>query len=293
MGELEGFLGQMPPALIVNICTIFVLLLGLMVYFSFVRPRWIKGRSRQNAISSPPATPITMNKPAAAPDPVLILADGSNTRALEVFRVVRDARNGRWLIQVNEIGYPLDHPNVKSKVAQLIAQLNSDPVLTPAPRPLAAEVNPDQFAEDDLPPLDALEEPDLDLLSTLPTPPPAKPLAAQIRKMPPTLDPNAAKLPNYREVSEPQVTSRGLFGNKIEYKPAPELNLAGAIEAYLQQKLYQTGRYPGRNIHVHASESGGVIIQVDQAYYEAVGDINDNEIRQFMSETIAEWQDSQ
>ncbi|MCU0499774.1 MAG: hypothetical protein MUF87_20675 [Anaerolineae bacterium] len=282
MGELEGFMGQLPPALIVNICTVFGLLFGLMVYFGYFRPRWVK--AKRNASQTTQAAVPT--RAIATPDPVLILVDGTHTRALEVFRVVRDARNGHWLIQVDEIGYPLDHASVKGKLAQLIAQVNT------TPRPIPQELNPDQFAEDDLPPLDALDEPDLDLLSMLP-PPVSKPLNTQIRKTPPTLDPNTAKLPNYREASEPQVTSRGLFGSKIEYKPVPELNLAAAIEAYLQQKLYQTGRYRGRSIHVHASESGGVIIQVDDSYYEAVGDVSDPEIRQFMAETIAEWQESQ
>jgi hypothetical protein len=73
----------------------------------------------------------------------------------------------------------------------------------------------------------------------------------------------------------------------------PELDIAGAIETYLQHKLAQTPEYAGRKIHVHSAPGGGVRIQVDESFYDAVGDVTDAGVREFLSATIQEWQDRQ
>jgi hypothetical protein len=44
---------------------------------------------------------------------------------------------------------------------------------------------------------------------------------------------------------------------------------------------------------VRSGVGGGVQIQVDNSYFDAVGDVSDPEIRAFLSATIEEWQERQ
>jgi hypothetical protein len=100
-------------------------------------------------------------------------------------------------------------------------------------------------------------------------------------------------LPRFTLEEEPQKikTRGGLLGRtKTEFVPVPELNIAGAIEAYLQHKLQNTPDFVGRSIHVNPTEDGGVAIEVDGTHYEAVSDVTDDTVRNFLSTTIQEWQ---
>lgn len=72
--------------------------------------------------------------------------------------------------------------------------------------------------------------------------------------------------------------------------PVPEIDLAGAIEAYLQHKIRSTAEFAGRSLHVLAAPGGGVQIEVDGHFYEAVGEIEDAPTRRFIAQAIEEWQ---
>ena len=96
-------------------------------------------------------------------------------------------------------------------------------------------------------------------------------------------------LPSFKLDDNPY--ERPKRGQKKEVKPVPELNIAGAIEAYLQYKLHNTPEYAGHSIHIYPSPDGGVSIEVDGRYYDAVGDIPDTEVREFIAGAIQEWQD--
>ena len=97
-------------------------------------------------------------------------------------------------------------------------------------------------------------------------------------------------LPKFRLPDEPITAKRR---GKTPSEPIPEINVAGAIEEYLQYKLRQTPEYAGRALHVRPAPDGGVRIQVDARFYEAVGDVDDPVIREFLTRTIQEWQDQQ
>jgi hypothetical protein len=73
----------------------------------------------------------------------------------------------------------------------------------------------------------------------------------------------------------------------------PEINIASAIQAYLQHKLWQERAFPGRMIHVHSAPSGGVMIQVDNDYFESVGEVSDPAVREYIAAAIQEWQERQ
>ena len=78
---------------------------------------------------------------------------------------------------------------------------------------------------------------------------------------------------------------------KSDLPPVPEINIAGAIETYLQHKKSLTPEYANRSIHIYPAPGGGVSIEVDGKYFEAVSDVTDADVREFLSETISEWQD--
>ncbi|MCS7070481.1 MAG: hypothetical protein NZM00_03175 [Anaerolinea sp.] len=73
----------------------------------------------------------------------------------------------------------------------------------------------------------------------------------------------------------------------------PEINIAGAIEEYLQFKLSETQAFPGRYIHIRGGAKGGLAIDVDDRSFEAVDDIDDPDVRAFLKQTIQEWQERQ
>ena len=83
----------------------------------------------------------------------------------------------------------------------------------------------------------------------------------------------------------------GIIG--FESTVIPEINIANAIEEFLQYKLLTSSQFPRRNIHVRAAPYGGLRIDVDDKSYEAVGDVEDSEVRAFLQTTIEEWQDRQ
>ena len=79
-------------------------------------------------------------------------------------------------------------------------------------------------------------------------------------------------------------------GQRPVAEPIPEINIAEAIESFLQHKLAQSPEYGERSIHVRPALHGGVTIEVDGAFYEAVGEVADEEVREYLTATIAEWQ---
>jgi hypothetical protein len=72
---------------------------------------------------------------------------------------------------------------------------------------------------------------------------------------------------------------------------APEINIADAIESYLQFRIEQLPQYQQRGIHIRPALGGGVRIEADGKTYDFVDEVADPEVRQFLQQTIAEWQD--
>lgn len=338
MDEFGQFFSQMPPGLIANICTIGILLVGLIVYFGAVKPRrvYLKRQAELRSLESAAPSPtmpdmdmLTDVPPVEAEEPTLILAgsrakpteqpvpsismparrqgeygvklsSGRSTRAVEVIAILRDSGDDRLIVQLDGTGYRtlVDHPDVKAKFAAIMSELakivnepDTAPVPTTEHMPIVQIEEPELIEEPEPEPIKEpepeveapaemeLDFPDLDILSSTPAPrvPPPLPTADLIK--PP---------------EKPQVKSGGfLRPGKAEAEPVPELNLAGSIEAYLQGKLRQSPDFNGRNIHVHPAVHGGVVIQVDQEYFDSVGEVTDLDVRTFISEAIQEWQEHQ
>jgi hypothetical protein len=62
------------------------------------------------------------------------------------------------------------------------------------------------------------------------------------------------------------------------------------IEELLQFRLAMTPTLARRNIHISEAEAGGVIVEVDGMFYAGVGEVPDDEVRNFIQATIQEWE---
>lgn len=82
-------------------------------------------------------------------------------------------------------------------------------------------------------------------------------------------------------------------GRKAPKEAIPEINIAEAIEEFLQFKLSSAPQFAGRAIHVRPATGGGLRIDVDSRSYETVGDVDDPEVRAFLQSIIEEWQSRQ
>lgn len=69
-----------------------------------------------------------------------------------------------------------------------------------------------------------------------------------------------------------------------------ELDLAGQIEMFLQQKLMHSPEFSQRGLHVHSAPGGGVQIEVDGQTFPSVDEVTDPEVQAYLKQTIAEWQ---
>lgn len=87
--------------------------------------------------------------------------------------------------------------------------------------------------------------------------------------------------------------TRAAMGQKPETPPeesAPELSIPEQIEELLQARLIHMPEFRERTIHVKPSLSGGVRIQVDDTYYEGVGDIAEDDVRALLQDVVREWE---
>jgi hypothetical protein len=194
--------------------------------------------------------------------------DGKTAEVVEVMAVLRDVVDGRLIVQMGDRIYQNinSDEDFKDRFTRLMRELAQvakpvSPAAPPAPPP----------AEPEPPPA---PEPGPQPAFTPPPPP--------IGEMP-------GDLPKFS--LDDQGPIKPARGQKREVKPVPEINIAAAIEAYLQHKLRYLPQYEGRSIHIYPSPDGGVSIEVDGRFYDTVGEVADAEIRAFLQTTIQEWQE--
>lgn len=221
---------------------------------------------KKPTIASQPATTATASTIFSTRQTVR-LNTGDLIPADQLITISRDARDGRLVVQMNGVGYRtlLNDPKAKDQFVKLMREL-SDVVNKPDTPPTTNEAV--------IPPPPAPEPVAPVVVNTVP-PPPITPDG----KMP-------GDLPKFKVDDAVRATPKG----KYEAVPMPELNIVEAIEAYLQHKLKFTPEYATRVIHVLNAPGGGVRVQVDNNFYEGVGDVADPQVRTFLQQTIAEWQ---
>ena len=225
--------------------------------------------------------------------------DGEAVQAVEVVTILRDVVEGGLIVQMGDRAYRdfSDDEFFRSSFMKVMRELS--PLVkqtpksseSPMPAKAASETKPSSDTATTAPAsspitsirdlLDGSEDDMEDFEVPVSAPPPPKADGT----MP-------GDLPKYSLDQEPEVVKkRGTLGRtKTEYKPVPELDIAGSIEAYLQHKLVHTPTYAQRSIHVHPAPDGGVAIEVDGQFYDGVNEVDEDGVRAFLSATIQEWQ---
>jgi hypothetical protein len=233
---------------------------------------------------------LSMLVPPDLDDNRVKLNTGDTVEAALLLRVMRDKRDGRLLVVMEDgLGYRslVNSPDVRRTFTRLMKELAT---VVNEPDPLTQAVAaPPQQAEPT-----AGSQPSVptarDLMST-PAEPPSPSTTASVPKV---AGPLPGDLPSYKFDDNPAVILPGTIGfKKVEFTPPPAVDVASAIEAYLQWRLQTTGRFPGRQIHVINAPGGGVRIRVDDQYFDFVDDITDPEAKAFIKQSIQEWQERQ
>ncbi len=97
--------------------------------------------------------------------------------------------------------------------------------------------------------------------------------------------------------AEPPKPQQGIFRNMArqamgQSKPStPETpaGIAHAVEEFLQFKLSTTPQFAMRSIHIRPGPDQGVVIEVDGRAYDAIGSVEDPQVREFLSAMMQEW----
>ncbi len=74
--------------------------------------------------------------------------------------------------------------------------------------------------------------------------------------------------------------------------PAPPNSMLDQIEKILQRNLMRQSDLSNRKIHVGAARDGSLLIEVDQQFYQAVGDVPEPAVRDIIQVSIQEWERS-
>jgi hypothetical protein len=307
-GGIGNFLGQLPPILYIVFCGSSLALafaLGFMVYNRRRKAQAAAGglmpvMAATGGTSSMDSTPGDLPdlddllNPASlptesAPKPArsgmftVKLADGEEVEVAEVLTVLRDVAEGGLIIQIGGKAYrnppALADADFKRRFNSTLRDLSQSAISAPPPKP-AAPAAPPAPVVDELPAETTIPGSS----NGTPTPPVKPPVVAANAPLP-------GDLPKFKLPDTPPTPPKR--GRKPVAEPIPEINIAGAIEAFLQHKLSLTPEYSGRSIHVRPASDGGVHIEVDDKLYDTVGDVEDETVREFLTATIAEWQSRQ
>lgn len=193
------------------------------------------------------------------------VASGGETTAREMLSIMRDQADGHYLVQIGKLGYRSLSGNDRAKkaFAKVMKEL-STVILKP-------DDNPPPVSESSG--ANYMPEYALDVETE-------EPLPGDITMR------SVDDLPDAYEV--------GRFGRlkikKVEQKVA-ELDIAGAIEEYLQYKIQYAPEFQKRGIHIRSAYGGGVRIEIEGRTYEFVDDVEPENARLFIKQAIAEWQE--
>lgn len=243
--------------------------------------------------------PMQPHKPAPG-NPTPDVAAPPDT--VEVMRVWRDVIDGSLVVQIGgqrfrTIGElrAADQERRFMAVLRELALLARESESAPPPaRPEPAQTDGPEAA-----PQEPLPEPDLTVEQPLPADPPPK--ATPPPPAAPSTAPQTPPPPPRAYSTMPEPEPLGSFFDNVKKAiqtrgktpgPAPEPpSIAEQIEAHLQYRIATTPQFQGRSFHIHAAPYGGVRIEIDGLFYEAVSDINDDAVREFILTVIREWEE--
>ncbi|NDJ54125.1 MAG: hypothetical protein GYB68_13730 [Chloroflexi bacterium] len=175
---------------------------------------------------------------------------------VEVMRLYRDLADGSLLVEIGGIRYGSVEQMEDSNVQRRF--LGTARALT-------------RFAEG------------ADGTNLPPRPPAPSPVAA-----PPTVSQPAPVQPSVAPPPPPQSAPV----DEDEEEEAAR-SMAEEIEELLQYRLTLTPNMAHRSVHIRGTPSGNIRIEVDGQFFETVGDVADNAVREFIISVIREWESRQ
>ncbi|MDQ7024715.1 MAG: hypothetical protein Q9P01_09045 [Anaerolineae bacterium] len=212
------------------------------------------------------------------------LVSGEKTQARELLSILRDESDGRLMVLAGDTAYRtlINDPAAKKQFTTLMKELAAI-ILKADTRPEKVASKPAETVKHGLlarqnVKADSEKEVNLSVQA-------AKELEIEERL--------PGDLPSMKLPDNPDNYEKGRLGwTKVKrIDKAPELNIAAAIEAYLQYKIEQNPEYQRRGIHIKPAISGGVSIEADGKVYEFVDEIADSDVREFIQTAINEWQE--
>ena len=126
-----------------------------------------------------------------------------------------------------------------------------------------------------------------------PPPPAEAPGDQDAQKHPPGEDVDIASLSMGPGSMFRQMTRVAMGQAPEPAEPQPILSLAEEIESRLQERLEKMPEFKGRKIHVRPAMEGGVRIEVDGTFYDGVGDVEDDDVRELIADVVREWSEGQ
>lgn len=290
----SDFFRQLPPILIVMFCGSSIALVAVLAVIVNTRGRKARGVESASAAAAPAfSSPaafdlpgsgdlpdlddlLTVQSPDRAPRPVIHGASTLRTTAgetvdvIEVLAILRDTEAGGLLIRMGD-------------------QLHRHP---PA---LADAEFKRQFNNTIRDLYQSIGDTALNKRATGETAAASAEAASEPAKAapPPAVPPSAAMPGDLPKFKMPDVIEKPKRGRKTPKEAIPEINIASAIEEYLQFKLSSAPQFAGRAIHVRPAVGGGLRIDVDDQSYETVGEVEDQAVRAFLQSAIDEWQSRQ
>ncbi len=205
------------------------------------------------AVTSDKPAPEWLKGLADTASKTITRAPGSANLPADALVVMRDAASGGWMIEINSVRYTnLKDIHDDRTASKVLEALAGLQELAGLKRPAAMPSAPPALARSDIPP------------------------AGQSK-------------PNV----EPAVAAALQAGNSSSpVHPAPPNSMLDQIEKILQRNLMRQPELSRRKIHVGAARDGSLLIEVDQQFYQAVGDVPEPAVRNIIQVSIQEWERS-
>jgi len=82
----------------------------------------------------------------------------------------------------------------------------------------------------------------------------------------------------------------GAESQKTPPTEEPQIDLVGQIDVILQKRLAANPRFSNRAIRLESDPAGGLQISVDGRFYQRPADIEEQAVRQVITDSLAEWE---
>lgn len=216
-------------------------------------------------IEPPPNISRAVSLPTTRQETEIDMAPDSNplSDAVEVMRVYRDLNDGSLIIQMG---------NQRYRAADEIASGDLQRRFAAVVRDLATMAGESSGSGAGAPVIQPRTGGTTPILSE-----PARMAPAGVE---------SDRLVRFKKMGTPPPTPTGRKGKE----PETQLGIGEAVEEYLQSRLLASPEFATRSIHIRMAHDHSVRIEVDGHYYDAVADVVDADVREFLVSVMKEWE---